>query len=112
MNKLFSWRMAYSPKNRPAEMIRSLEPKEIREMKKKRFTEEQVIGILRQAEPGEQTSGEICRTHGVWESFYRWGQKYGGGRMGQAKLDNCYVFRMLQVFITFRYGDDNGNKES
>jgi len=52
-------------------------------MKKKRFTEEQVIEILRQVERGEQTIGEICRAHGVSEqSFYRWRQKYGGRRMG------------------------------
>ena len=45
-------------------------------MKKKRFTEEQVIGVLRQAERGEQTSGEICRAHGMGEQFfYRWRQK-------------------------------------
>ena len=36
-------------------------------MKKKRFTAEQDIGVLRQAERGEQTSGEICRAHGVSE---------------------------------------------
>lgn len=48
-------------------------------MKKKRFTEEQVIGILRHAERGEQTIGEICRAHGVSEqSFYRWRRKFGG----------------------------------
>jgi hypothetical protein len=41
--------------------------------KKKRFTEEQVSGILRQADRGEQTIGEICRAQGVSEqSFYRW----------------------------------------
>jgi putative transposase len=57
-------------------------------IKKKRFTEEQVIGILPRAERGEQTIGEICRAHRVSEqSFYRWRQKFGGPRMGQAKLD-------------------------
>jgi putative transposase len=59
-------------------------------MKKKRFTEEQVMGILQQADRGEQTIGEICRAPGVSEqSFYRWRQKFGGRRMGQAKLDHC-----------------------
>ena len=48
-------------------------------MKKKRFSEEQIIGIVRQAERGEKTIGEICRAHGVSEqSFYRWRQKFGG----------------------------------
>jgi len=45
-------------------------------MKKKRFTKEQVMGILQQADRGEQIIGEICRTPGVSEqSFYRWRQK-------------------------------------
>jgi len=45
-------------------------------MKKKRFTEEQVMGILQQADRGEQIIGEICRAPGVSEqSFYRWRQK-------------------------------------
>ncbi len=55
-------------------------------MKKKRFTEEQVIGILRQAEWGEQSIGEICRAHGVSEqSFYRWRQKFGGLQVSEAR---------------------------
>ena len=65
-------------------------------MKKKRFTEEQVMGILQQADRGEQTIGEICRAHEVSEqSFYRWRQKYGGRRMGQAKLDHCPLYAPL-----------------
>jgi putative transposase len=45
-------------------------------MKKKRFSEEEIIGKLRQAERGEQTTVEICRAHGVSaQSFYRWRQK-------------------------------------
>lgn len=55
-------------------------------MKKKRFTEEQVIGILRQAERGEQTIGEICRAHGVSEqSFYRWRRKFGGLQVSEIR---------------------------
>ena len=70
MKKQARWEMAYSPKNRPAEILESPEPKE---MKKKRFTEAQVIGILRHADRGEQTNGKICRAHGVSEqSFYSW----------------------------------------
>ena len=38
-------------------------------MKQKRFSEEQIIGILRQAERGEQTIGEICRAHRVSEQL-------------------------------------------
>jgi putative transposase len=55
-------------------------------MKKKRFTEEQVIGILRQAERGEQTIGEICRGQGVTEqSFYRWRRKFGGLQVSEVR---------------------------
>ena len=55
-------------------------------MKKKRFSEEQIIGILRQAKRGEQTIGEICRAHGVSEqSFYRWRQKFGGMQASEAR---------------------------
>lgn len=40
---------------------------------KARFTEAQIIGILREAERGEKTVGELCRSHGVSEqTFYRW----------------------------------------
>lgn len=55
-------------------------------MKKKRFTEEQVIGILRQAERGEEAIGEICRAHGVSEqSFYRWRRKFGGLQVSEVR---------------------------
>jgi putative transposase len=55
-------------------------------MRKRRFSEEQIIGILRQAERGEQTIGEICRGHGVSEqSFYRWRQKFGGLQASEAR---------------------------
>jgi putative transposase len=47
-------------------------------MKKSRFTEEQIIGILREQEVGAAT-GEVCRRHGISEqTFYRWKAKYGG----------------------------------
>ena len=55
-------------------------------MKKKWFSEEQIIGIVRQAERGEKTIGEICRAHGVSEqSFYRWRQKFGGMQASEAR---------------------------
>ncbi len=48
-------------------------------MKKKRFSEEKIVGILREAERAQGTVGEVCRRHGISEqSFYRWRRKYGG----------------------------------
>ena len=45
---------------------------------KKRFTEEQIVAALRQAEGGV-TVGEICRKLGISEpTFYRWKKRYGG----------------------------------
>jgi putative transposase len=47
-------------------------------MKGKRFSEEQIIGVLKEAEAGVKTS-ELCRRHGITEqSFYRWKSRYGG----------------------------------
>ncbi len=52
---------------------------------KRRFTEEQVIGILREQEAGG-TVKEITRRHGVSEqSFYRWKAKYGGLEVSEAR---------------------------
>ena len=54
-------------------------------MKRKRFTEEQIIEILKQAEAGG-TNQEICRKNGITEqTFYRWRSKYGGMQVSDAK---------------------------
>ena len=47
-------------------------------MKKSRFSEEQILGILKESESGVKT-GELCRKHGIAEqTFYRWKSKYAG----------------------------------
>ena len=52
---------------------------------KKRFTEEQIIGILRSQEKGV-TVLEICRKYGISEqTFYRWKSKFGGMEVSDAK---------------------------
>ena len=47
-------------------------------MKKSRFNEAQIIGVLREQDAGMPTA-EVCRRHGISEqTFYRWKAKYGG----------------------------------
>ncbi len=47
-------------------------------MKKSRFSEAQILGILRQQDQG-QTVAQICREHGLSEAtFYQWKNKFGG----------------------------------
>lgn len=54
-------------------------------MKRKRFTEEQIIGILKQAE-ASGSNQEICRKNGITEqTFYRWRSKYGGMQVSDAR---------------------------
>lgn len=52
---------------------------------KKRFSEEQIIQILREHEAGVKTA-EVCRRHGISEAtFYKWKAKYGGMDVSDAK---------------------------
>ena len=47
-------------------------------MKKKRFTEEQIVRMLRQAQAADQTAAQVCKEHGISEqTWYRWKSKYG-----------------------------------
>jgi len=54
-------------------------------MKKSRYTEEQIIGILKQHEEGVKTS-DLCREHGISDAtFYNWKSKYGGLDVSEAQ---------------------------
>lgn len=54
-------------------------------MKSKRFTEEQIIGILKQAQAGVKIV-DLCRMHGISDAtFYNWRSKYGGMEVSDAR---------------------------
>ena len=70
-------------------------------MKRSRFREEQIIGILREQEAGLAVT-ELCRKHGVSSpTFYKWKAKYGGLEVSEARRlkaledENAKLKRML-----------------
>jgi putative transposase len=54
-------------------------------MKGRRFSEEQIIGVLKEADAGAKTK-DLCRKHGISEAtFYNWKAKYGGMTVSEAR---------------------------
>ena len=75
-------------------------------MKCSRFTEEQIIGILREQEAGAATA-DVCRRHGVSSAtFYKWKAKYGGLEVSEEKR-----LKALDRAIVCHWSEDNGEGE-
>ena len=54
-------------------------------MKRSRFSDEQIIGILKEQEAGSATA-DVCRRHGIsGATFYKWKAKFGGLEVTEAK---------------------------
>jgi putative transposase len=54
-------------------------------MKHSRFTDEQIIAIVKEQEAGAKTA-DVCRRHGISDAtFYKWKAKYGGMEVSEAK---------------------------
>jgi putative transposase len=54
-------------------------------MKRSKFTDEQILKIVREGEAGRKVA-DLCRTNGITEqTYYRWKAKYGGMDSGEAK---------------------------
>ena len=71
-------------------------------MKRERFSEERIVGILREAEKSEKRIADLCREHGIAEqTFYRWRRRYGGletsdvQRLKELTSENVRLKRLL-----------------
>ena len=89
-------------------------------MKQSRFTEAQIIGILKEQESGSPTA-DVCRRHGISSAtFYKWKSKYGGLEVSEArrlraledenaKLKKLLAEAMLDNVVLKDMASKNGN---
>jgi putative transposase len=71
-------------------------------MKARQFTDEQIVGILRQAERGDKTIRDLCREHNITETtFYRWRNRFGrmeaseAAKVRELEKENARLKRLL-----------------
>jgi putative transposase len=71
---------------------------------KKRFSEEQIVRVLRQAEAASQTVAEVCKQQGIFErTWYRWKKKFGQmdvpdvRRLRELEKENTRLKRMVAI---------------
>lgn len=69
---------------------------------KKRFTEEQIVAVLRDGQSGSKTVGQLCRDYGVSQpTYYTWKRKYGSmgepdvRRLRELEKENARLKRLL-----------------
>lgn len=73
-----------------------------RALRTSKFTEEQIVGLLREAEKGEEKLEVLCRGRGITvQTYYRWRRKFGGievsdvRKMRQLERENSHLKRLL-----------------
>ncbi len=71
-------------------------------MKKSKFSEEQIVRILQEAQSGQSTQTDVCRKHGISQNtFYLWKRKYAGMEQRDVKqlrdleAENAQLKRLL-----------------
>lgn len=73
-------------------------------MKRSRFTEEQIIGVLKEHQAGLSAS-ELCRKHGISDAtFYNWRSKYGG--MDASLIARLKVLETENARLKKMYADE------